>query len=482
MKILFVSSFQHYCSIEKPLYDQNAIPLGISYVSSFLKQAGHETRMVVLTPDTPRAVLDDAIRAFQPRLVGFTAIFSEYPFIRDIAAHVKRMHPELYLVAGGPHVSLNPQEGIQDAFDAVCVGEGEHPMLELVEQLEAGRTPSEIANLWIKQGDAVQRNPTRPFLQDLDALPLPDRDMWLEWMDDPDTVPCILLGRGCPYSCTYCCNHKLRTLADGQYVRFRSPENVIQEVEAFAARHPAVKHVYFEVETIGAKPDYAEALCAQLNEFNRKRPAPMTFSVNLRITPNKDFAPFFETLKNAHFTSVNIGLESGSPRIRSEVLNRRYSNEDVLRAVRAARAHGLKVSLYVLEGLPGETWQDFQETVQCTRECVPDFYYLSIFTPYPGTVLYDQCLAMNLIPRDLDMTLERRRPVLNLPGFPPRQIRREYLLFAYKVYKGKWTLPAIARKTLGTWIRSSPSMYAVYKRLMRFPQFRDFRRRVGWQW
>jgi radical SAM superfamily enzyme YgiQ (UPF0313 family) len=212
------------------------------------------------------------------------------------------------------------------------------------------------------------------------------------------------------------------------------------------------------------------------------REQPLSFSVNLRITPNKDFGPFFATLKNANFNSVNIGLESGSPKVRSEILKRHYSNQDVLKAVRTAKENGLRVSLYVLEGLPGETWEDFQETVQCTRDCEPDFYYLSIFTPYPGTALYDKCLEMNLIGDKLNMQLERRRPVLNLPGFSPQQIKREYLLFAYKVYKGKWSLLAIAKKTLGTWIRTSILLNIAYKQMMRIPQFQNFRRRAGWQW
>ena len=146
MRVLFVSSFQAYCSVEKPLYDQNAIPLGVSYVSAFLKEAGHETRMVVLTPDTTMRVLDLAIEDFRPGVVGFTSIFSEYEFIRQTAAYIKAKHPHLYLIAGGPHISLNPEAAIQDAFDAVCIGEGEHPTLELIGQLEKGQSPDGIMN------------------------------------------------------------------------------------------------------------------------------------------------------------------------------------------------------------------------------------------------------------------------------------------------------------------------------------------------
>jgi radical SAM superfamily enzyme YgiQ (UPF0313 family) len=138
--------------------------------------------------------------------------------------------------------------------------------------------------------------------------------------------------------------------------------------------------------------------------------------------------------------------------------------------------------LYVLVGLPGETWEEFQETVQCTRDCDPDFYYHSIFTPYPGTVLYDKCQEMNLLEQGLDMTLERRRAVLDLPGFSRRQIRREYLLFAWRVYRGKWSALSICKKLVGTWLRTNTTLYHAYRHLMRHRAFRDLMRRIGWQW
>lgn len=85
------------------------------------------------------------------------------------------------------------------------------------------------------------------------------------------------------------------------------------------------------------------------------------------------------------------------------------------------------------------------------------------FTPYPGTTLYDKCLETNLLGDRLNMQLERCRPVLNPTVFSSNQIKREYLLFAYKVYKGKWSLITIAKKTVCTWIRASLLLNIAYK-------------------
>lgn len=476
MNVLFVSSMRVYCRPEKPLHGQSAVLLGISYISSSLKAAGHATRLLVLTPETPKEVIDRTIRDFRPRLVCFTAFFSEYPFIAGIAGYIRQQFPDLYLLGGGPHISLNADAVIRDCFDALCIGEGEQPTLELVQQLEAGQTPSGIRNLWIKHGADVEKCPPRDFLQDLDSLPFPDRDMWQEWIEDPNTKPCVLLGRGCPFNCTYCCNHALRKLTEGEYVRFRSTDNVIAELRQLTERLRGVRQVYFEVETIGANLDFAKHLCERLQEFNAGRAEPITFSVNLRVTPGCDYSRLFAAFKEAHFTLVNIGLESGSPRVRSEVLNRHYSNDDLLRAVERARQYGLKVALFVLLGLPGETRQDFQETVECTRRCQPDECFLSIFTPYPGTVLYTRCEEMGLLDQGLDMRLERRRAILDLPGFSRRQIQIEYLLFPYKVYKGRKPLPAVLKRVAKNWVRSSYVPNAVYKKLLASAAGRRFGR------
>ena len=88
-------------------------------------------------------------------------------------------------------MSLTPAEEMLEIFDALCIGEGEYPGLELVEQLSEGKSPSGIMNLWIKQADGIEKNPTRPFLQDMDELPFPDREMWNPWtvQDQGDYLP-----------------------------------------------------------------------------------------------------------------------------------------------------------------------------------------------------------------------------------------------------------------------------------------------------
>lgn len=436
MRVLFVHSEEDYYSKKKPLESFERMQFGISYISSFLKDAGHETRLVVPTPETVE-VVEDHIRDFQPGIVCFTSVYSVFDFICEVAERVKQRFPDLFLLIGGPHATLRPEECLGSAFDAVCVGEGEHPTLELVERMEAGATPSGIPNLQIKTTEGtIERNNPRPFLTEVDSLPFPDRDMWIPWTANPLSRPSVLAGRGCPFDCTYCSNHALKRAGEGKYVRMRSTGNIVAEVEEYKRKFPLLEEVYLEVETLGANLKWALDLARGLEELNARWEVPIAFGANLRVTPNREYDELFEGLEKANFRFVNIGLESGSERVRRDVLNRRYSNEDILSAVKTARKHGLQVGMYNLIGLPGETRKDFWETVKINRACQPDWFLLSVFFPYPGTALYDMCVERGLLDGKLDKVFERRRPVLDLPGFGKREVRAWYTWSPLLFYGG----------------------------------------------
>ena len=472
MNILFIYSQDHVHSPRAPLEFAEYMHLGISYISSLLKRHGHRTRLAVLSPSYPRKsqiLLKRIIGDFAPRLVCYTAVSTQYDFIAGVAAHIAKYNPEIYQMIGGPHASLNPEDVITGPFDALCVSEGEFPTLELISRLEAdpGGVPSGIANLWIKREGEVERNPPRPFLKDLDSLPFPDRDIWAEWLV-PLSNPrySVLLGRGCPFECTYCSNHALKRLAVGPYVRYRLPDSILAEIQDLVARRPTVNEIYLEVETIGLHREWILDLCAKLETFNAGRRRPVSFGTNIRVTPNSDFSDIFAVMSRAHFSFINIGLESGSERVRRDILRRNYSNEDVIRTVTQARAQGLRVSLFNLIGIPGETVADFELTIRMNRICRPDWHNTSIFYPYPGTLLHSLCKNSGLLgDRFRKEGVERFSAILDLPEFPQSEIEKKYAWFDYSIYKGFKPLHRIL-----------PSV--VQAKLRRFPRFLNLIRRV----
>ena len=290
MNILFVYTTQDAQSEEKPLQRQENIAFGISYISSYLKTHGHITKLFVSTRSTNIQNIDKLIDNFKPKLICFSATATQYPFALNISKHVKSSYPDIFLIIGGTHITIFPEEALNDmkknSFNALCLGEGEKPLFELVEQLEKNIYPTNINNLWIKNGKNVEKNPTRPFIQDLDSLPFPDKDMWQELIYYPDSQGSILLGRGCPYLCTYCSNHAIRKVSSGKYVRTRSPENIIKELEETSAKFPKIQSFHLEIETFGVNLNWALELCGKLEELNTRTIQPLKFEVNLRITPN----------------------------------------------------------------------------------------------------------------------------------------------------------------------------------------------------
>jgi radical SAM superfamily enzyme YgiQ (UPF0313 family) len=230
MNISCICSVDDFVSVEKPLPSFASVPFGLSYIATSLKHAGHKVLILVATPETNFSdMISKFVKKYNPRLFCLTSVTSQYHLISDIAKAIKAVDSSIYVLLGGHHTTLNPEETIKEPyFDAICIGEGERAVVEYASYIERNEQPTGISNLWIKNKNEafVEKNPPAPFIQALDDLPHIDREMWDKWVAETDRMPSVLLGRGCPNKCTYCSNHALAKIAGGRYVRFRSPEDV----------------------------------------------------------------------------------------------------------------------------------------------------------------------------------------------------------------------------------------------------------------
>jgi anaerobic magnesium-protoporphyrin IX monomethyl ester cyclase len=148
--------------------------LGLMYISGVLKAAGHEC-LGLAARDFGKVA--DTISEFQPGIIGFSMTTGMHQFHVELVQRLKREF-DFVSVFGGPHPTYFPEIIRDEGIDVVCVGEGELPMLELVRYLEAGGNHPRIPNLLVKEGGALYESPPRPFLQDLDSLPFPDRELF----------------------------------------------------------------------------------------------------------------------------------------------------------------------------------------------------------------------------------------------------------------------------------------------------------------
>jgi radical SAM superfamily enzyme YgiQ (UPF0313 family) len=412
---------------------------GIGSLSAVLKAHGHETRLHYVFGKYDAAALCKTVEDWQPGLIAFSAVSPQFQYVRRL---FKDLQPfPAFTILGGPHATLVAEclEEIK-GLNAVCIGEGEYPLLELARALEKGTDHTSIKNLWIKTVDKkIIRNETRPFIENLDSLPFPDRELfdYQKIIDSDFNTALFMFSRGCPYDCTFCSNHALRMKQPGRYVRFRSVESALEEIRRVTARY-RIQILYFNDDCFTAQKSFLDEFCARYpREFH------LPFDINAR--PETLNNAICRQLKAAGGRRVSIGIESGSEQFRREVLGRRQTNDQIAEAFAACRRAGLKTKSFNIIGFPHETPVIFRETVNLNKRIQPDSVIIGMFEPYPGTRLAEVCIREGFLGKnDADKCfVGRTDTVLNMPQFPRAEILRNFRAFACDVYRETAPLKAL---------------------------------------
>ena len=405
---------------------------GLGMLSAVLKQQGHATRLHYMFDKYDPEALRADIAAWCPDVVAFSGVSPQYRYVKRTIEHLAPI--PAFTLYGGVHPTLDPGcLGEVRGLDAVCVGEGEFPLLELVEALRDGQPVDNIRNLHIKRKDgSIIKNPTRPFHAKLDELPFPDRGLFdfQKIVDSDFATALFMFTRGCPYNCTFCSNHALRCQQEGTYVRSRSVDNCLAEIRELVS-HYRVGAFYFNDDCFTANRKWWQEFC---EKYQKEFKTP--FDINTRPETLND--EVCAKLKAAGCRRISIGIESGSEEFRAKLLGRRQSNERIITAFDACRRTGIKTKSFNIVGFPFETPEIFQETVKLNARVNPDSVIIGIFEPYVGTDLAKVCEKEGWIDRQRmvnDDFVGRTDTVLNMPQFTREQILKAYQTFAYNVYK-----------------------------------------------
>ena len=471
-RIACVYSVEIYGTAERPLTSWRNVPYGLSLIAACLEKAGHEVRCWVVCSTTDlHAMALEMIREFRCDCVAATSVTTQFPTVVNVLSEIKRVEPSVLTIVGGAHPSLNPNNAIElPCIDAICIGEGERAMLTIASAIDRGVRPAHVPGMWFKTPAKLEidRTPPLPFESEIDSLPPINLKHWEHWVRESDRSFRIVIGRGCPYGCAYCSNHALKKITTGRYLRVRSPKNILNEIEKLVETYPEITELFLETETIGAVPGFAIELCKYLEAFNAKRQKPILFLANLAVTAHlaqnaEETSAMLTAFRRANLLHVNIGLESGSERIRKEILNRpTYTNADLIKFCLVAKEHGIKVSLFVLMGLPTETVKDYYSTVEVARACQPNAISESIFYPYPGTKLSDLSIEMHLFnPDTIDTRSERTAAHLKLKGFPKWRIRFEYVFITWRVFRGRLSWLSLTKRMAYKALSVTPNMLSV---------------------
>jgi anaerobic magnesium-protoporphyrin IX monomethyl ester cyclase len=352
--------------------------LGIAYVASSLRAAGHTIEL--LDGKLDGLTVDDIVtrvRAHPPDLVGITCMTVEYPRAVEIARRIKDERAGVPVMVGGAHVNAVGPGALEEGegFDYACVGEGEHLVCELADALERDRDPSPIPGLVSRRGDGLVVGPPRPPPDDYDALPFPAWDLFRPVR----TLP-LITHRGCPFKCVFCSHNS------GFKPRYRTPANVLDEVEQILERYrPTCIRV--EDETFGLHMGRTKAILEGIiaRGFHQR----VRFSAQTRV--DRVDEEFIRLLKIANFETLELGVETGNPEVLRKI-KKGITLEQVEYAVALAKANGLKVWCKFILGHPDETHAEIRDTVAFIAKINPHQLSVSIMTPFPGTPIHEMAL------------------------------------------------------------------------------------------
>lgn len=450
-------------------------PLGIGYLSSYMKRDGHEVRLFdttfikcgdtigdedlrasslqVRNPDLKRhgiveregdvfTEFEKEVESFKPDMIATSVVDPNYKLGLELLRRIKKNHKNIISVIGGSTATFAPDEVIaEDCIDMLCIGEGEEAMSELCMKLQQGKDVTDVANFWVKTKDKIHKNDVRP-LADINELLLPDWEIFDErHLLKPMAGKVYRLGifamtRGCLFRCKYCANLSLANIYKhkGQYYRVKKVDLMVKEMAHFKEKYNLNFAMFLDDLFPIHIPEVVEDFCSMY-----KSRVGLPFTINLHPTLVKE--ELFAKIVDSGCRNICVGLESGSPRIRENVLGRNYTNDQVVNVFNLAHKYGVRCSSFDMIGLPYEEREDIFDTIELNRKAKPTTTTLTFFHPYRGTELRRVCITEKLFDPDNEEKYEgvyRAESCLSLP-----QISKETLRGIFKTFQLYFKLPKI---------------------------------------
>jgi radical SAM superfamily enzyme YgiQ (UPF0313 family) len=383
--------------------------INIRSLSSYLKQKGFDVICLFCPDDYNEKNLADLIRVLKRENIGFVGIsLVTDDFWRAVTATqaIKR-NLGIPVIWGGAHVNVLPDESLQYA-DMICVGEGEEALLELVENISTRSVPdTTIRNVYFRNDQGIIRNEIRPLEENLDKYPIPDLDLTSQYVMDQyrleklsELPTCneysVMTSRGCPYACSYCYNsYRRKVYANkGKYLRFRSVENVIDELCQANKIFKNLKGISFWDDSFVARSLKEIELFKDLYKKHINLPffaliEPMAFNYEK-----------IKILKEAGLSALQVGIQTGSERINKDIYKRPVSNKKVIEVAESINKLGISVKYDLIFNNPYEKREDVLETIKLLLEFPKPFSiqgYNLIF--YPRTSLTEKALMDGFVTR-----------------------------------------------------------------------------------
>ncbi|MBI5562851.1 MAG: cobalamin B12-binding domain-containing protein [Deltaproteobacteria bacterium] len=458
---------------------ENTTPsFGLCCLAAVLRASGHSPR--IIEAGALQLSVKDAIAYIlreRPGIVGFRASTASFNNAALLAKAVKAHDPGIVTVIGGPHVTALPTETINDyhEFDFGVVGEGEETIIEALAAVDrAGPgTLGDVAGVVYRKDGVARLTPRRPYIKDLDALPMPAWDL-LEGFPERYQPPLLsykalpvasmVTSRGCPFQCTFCD----RSVFGNRY-RGYSAEYICRMLEHLVSRY-GIRHMLFYDDLFAASKTRLAAIC---NTIMEKR-LDLSWSCDAKV--NAVTPGVLALMKKAGCWEIAFGIESGSQKI-LDLVSKGITIKEIEEGVSATHRAGIKVKGLFMMGHPGETRDTIKDTVDLACRLPFDHINISKLTPYPGSEIYRDAHKYGKLDPDW-----RRMSAMNFVfvphGFTEAELEVEYKRALARFYRR----PAKAVELLAALMRDRAGLkrlLAAQNDFLRYQAMRPVRRLCG---
>lgn len=411
------------------------IPLGLCYLASSLKKNGIGCEIIDCEAENMdiKGIIKK-IQDYKPNIIGISSTSPMIDRANAIAKEIKDNF-DIPIVLGGNHITLVGKEAlVGHKFDFGIIGEGEEIFPEFVKALSKGvKYMKQIPNIFMKEnGDFfLTHKDSKPL--NLDLIPFPDRSKikirkYKRLVRDKIKVfTSIKASRGCPFSCYFCSESVMYPVK----IRFRSVENIINELDEIADKFPEIEHVFFNDDTLTIKRSWINELLDEI----AKRKYRFTFE-------GETIVKFFdeqiaEKMVKAGFESIFFGIETGDPEIIKNI-GKGISLNQVKKALRIAKSFGLATKGSVIIGHPFETPETIKRTIDFIYSLDDlDEVYVNIATPYPGTKLREMAQkgygGLKML-SEAYSSLSKYEPAIEIEGISAAELKKYQKIAILKFY------------------------------------------------
>ena len=386
--------------------------LGVTMLANIARQKGHQVQLAYsaalfhdrynlnipwlgrIFDDSDHVV--DQIVAQRPDVIACSSLTATHRRLSEMSARAKKRLPHAKVVFGGVHPSAVPERVLSEAhIDFVCVGEGDQSFPAILRAIEQDNLEEPIANVrHISPSGHLLTGAQVGFIQDLDSLPGYDKSLWEDHMRF-DALYMTMVGRGCPFRCTFCFNNFFAELPEGRsgkYVRLRSVDHVMNEL-LHAKRRYNFRFVSFEDDIFNVDKRWLKPF---LERYKREIGVPFQCLTHPRYMDDE----CARWMADAGCEWVQMGVQSADTEFRNQELRRHEKSNPIERALAAMSKHGLKVKLDHMFGLPGEPIEAQQSALDLYEAHQPNRIQ-TFWTVYlPGTQMMREALAEGRITQE----------------------------------------------------------------------------------